>query len=195
MTDFNFALHTMMVPVPKDDGTTIDLPMRVLSGAEDMEVKKLTHNEIIKTFATAPKKDDISNYDELYRDRFMYWTIFYALRDPRDQKKRFFETIQMVNDLPLELIAILSNHYLMVKLNQKYIQHISFDDEDTLQQIFSTMQSMPQDPEFYLNSLSDLSMINLLKYIVSKYTELKQEHESLLPTQSGQSSDTVSDSE
>lgn len=172
MTDFNFELHTEMVPVPKSDGSTIDLPMRVLSGAEDMEVKKLTHNDVMKSFSSPPKKDDINNYDELYRDRFMYWTIFYSLRDPRDPKKRFFETIQMVNDLPPELIAILGNHYLMVKLNQKYIRHIGFEDDDQLREIFTVMKEKPQEPEFYLNSISDLSMINLLKFVVKEYITL-----------------------
>jgi len=163
--------------LPRSDGTFIKLPMVVLSGREEFEVKQNAHKEVIASFGkNPPKKDDISNYDDLYQDRFAYWTIFYSVRLPTDINKKFFPTIDAVNELPYEHIGVLSNVYLMLKVNQPYIEHLSNDDPDKVNALIDKIIADGKDPHFFLNSLPQLSLIVLINIMGARLARLQTDN-------------------
>jgi hypothetical protein len=123
-----------------------------------------------------PKKDDVSNYDDLYQDRFAYWVVYYSVRLPQDINKKFFPTIESVSELPYEHIGILSNSYLMLKMNQPYLTHLNNDDPDKLNALLDQIIADGKEPHFFLNSLPQLSLIVLINYMGAKLAVLQKDN-------------------
>lgn len=163
------------MPFKTKDGNAVVLPMYVLSGRELFEAKQKAEADTRASYGKdIPKKDESSDFDQKYNDHLAYWTIFYSVRDPNDEKKRFFPTKEAVMDaLTTDQASIISNHYMTVTLNQPWLVHLDNDDPEKIENLIQHLIQDGKDPHFFLNSLTSHSANVLINFMAAKLAKLQ----------------------
>lgn len=160
----------MVVPsmIEDNDKRELHLPMVVLTTRETNEVEVAAYQETLAAFkGVAPKNDEATNFNNVYENNLVAWTVFKSVRLPSDLKKQFFLSKQQVEDqYTVEQLGILANAQLSVKLNQPHLKHLSLGEEDASEKLIQDIIAAGRDNDFFLNGYTTHSLKALIQYLV-----------------------------
>jgi hypothetical protein len=169
--DFTTEFHMdVEMPFKKKDGSSVILPMRVLSGKELRLAKKEAEKMTIATYdGKLPKKDEASSYDALYEENLCWQLIFHSVRLPNDLSKKFFISFDAMEEMMSpDQAGILKDCYLQLQLNQPWIIQLNNDDPEKLEHMIEKLMQDGTEQHFFLNSLTSLSQIILINSLASR---------------------------
>lgn len=107
-------------PRKDKDGNHPKVAIWVLSQNETIECTAATENFVRKFYkdqcGVLPNKDDMSGgYSTIFENRASMEILFMCCRDPQDLNKSFFQTVNAVGNFTNDEIAVLMQHYLIIK--------------------------------------------------------------------------------